>query len=60
MVCLGYEPGATGWKAQANPLSNAGTPIVWQMIKTLDRNPVKASNDATGLGNRKERDKELH
>ena len=21
MVCLGFEPGATGWKLQTNPLS---------------------------------------
>ena len=27
MVCLGFEPGAAGWKAQMNPLSYGGTPI---------------------------------
>ena len=27
MVCLGFEPGAAGWKAQTNPLSYGGTPI---------------------------------
>ena len=26
MVCLGFEPGAAGWKARTNPLSYAGTP----------------------------------
>ena len=26
MVCLGFEPGAAGWKAQMNPLSYGGTP----------------------------------
>ena len=26
MVCLGFEPGAAGWKAQTNPLSYGGTP----------------------------------
>ena len=25
MVCLGFEPGATGWKGQMNPLSYGGT-----------------------------------
>ena len=25
MVCLGFEPGAAGWKAQTNPLSYVGT-----------------------------------
>ena len=25
MVCLGLEPGATGWKGQTNPLSYGGT-----------------------------------
>ena len=28
MVCLGVEPGAAGWKEQANPLSyNLGAPL---------------------------------
>ena len=31
MVCLGFEPGAAGWKAQTNPLSYGGTPI-WQTL----------------------------
>ena len=26
MMCLGFEPGAAGWKAQTNPLSYGGTP----------------------------------
>ena len=26
MVCMGFEPGAAGWKAQTNPLSYGGTP----------------------------------
>ena len=26
MVCLGFEPGAAGWKARANPLSYGSTP----------------------------------
>ena len=26
MVCLGFEPGAAGWKAQTDPLSYGGTP----------------------------------
>ena len=25
MVCLGFEPGAAGWKAQTNPLSYGST-----------------------------------
>ena len=28
MMWLGFEPGVAGWKAQANPLSYGGTPIV--------------------------------
>ena len=27
MVCMGVESGATGWKAQTNPLSYGGTPL---------------------------------
>ena len=27
MVCLGFEPGAAGWKARTNPLSYGGTPV---------------------------------
>ena len=27
MVCLGFEPGAAGWKVQMNPLSYGGTPL---------------------------------
>ena len=26
MVCLGFKPGAAGWKAQTDPLSYGGTP----------------------------------
>ena len=33
MVCLGLEPGAAGWKAQMNPLSNGDTPNVYFIIK---------------------------
>ena len=28
MMCLGLEPGAAGWRAQTNPLSYGGTPIL--------------------------------
>ena len=28
MVCLGLDPGVAGWKAQTNPLSYSGTPIL--------------------------------
>ena len=28
MVCLGFEPGAAGWKAETNPLGYGGTPKV--------------------------------
>ena len=28
MVCLGLEPRAAAWKAQTNPLSYGGTPLV--------------------------------
>ena len=27
MVCLGFEPGAAGWKAHTNPLSYGGTQL---------------------------------
>ena len=40
MVCLGFEPGAAGWKARTNPLSYGGTPtlvvfttVKWKMHK---------------------------
>ena len=29
MVCLGFKPGAAGWKARMNPLSYGGTPFVY-------------------------------
>ena len=29
MVCLGFEPGAGGWKARTNPLSYGGTPNIF-------------------------------
>ena len=28
MVCLGVKPGAAEWKAQTNPLSYGGTPLL--------------------------------
>ena len=28
MVCLGFKPGAAGWKAQTNPLSYSDTPLL--------------------------------
>ena len=28
MVCLGFEPGAAGWKARTNPLSYSGLLIL--------------------------------
>ena len=31
MVCLGFEPGAAGWKAETNPLIYSGTPINLRM-----------------------------
>ena len=34
MVCLGLEPGATGWKGQTNPLSYGGTPNVMINFQT--------------------------
>ena len=27
MVCLGFKPGAAGWKARTNPLRYGGTPF---------------------------------
>ena len=34
MVCLGFEPGAAGWKAQTNPLSYGGTPQLTCLVKS--------------------------
>ena len=28
MLCLGVKPGAAGWKAQTNPLSYCGRPLL--------------------------------
>ena len=38
MVCLELEPGATGWKAQTNPLSYGVTLIFWIvfLLKGID------------------------
>ena len=33
MVCFGLEPGAAGWKAQMNPLSYGGTPILSLFVR---------------------------
>ena len=35
MVCLGFEPGAAGWKAQTNPLSYGGTPMTPELKSTI-------------------------
>ena len=35
MVCLGFEPGTAGWKAQTNPLSYGGPttlPLFWFVL----------------------------
>ena len=32
MVCLGFEPGVAGWKAQMNPLSYGGTPKIVMFV----------------------------
>ena len=32
MVCLGFEPGAAGWKAETNPLSYGGAPGLFLYI----------------------------
>ena len=37
MVCLGFEPGAAGWKARTNPLSYGGTPCFIMLIYNLLR-----------------------
>ena len=31
MACWGLEPGEAGWKAQRNPLSYGGTPVMLQL-----------------------------
>ena len=35
MVCLGFEPGAAGWKARTNTLSYGGTPQIDLSSKDL-------------------------
>ena len=35
MVCLGFEPGVAGWKAQKNPLSYGGTPKIMFTYRTI-------------------------
>ena len=32
MVCLGFEPGVAGWKAETNPLSYGGTVLFGQYL----------------------------
>ena len=41
MVCLGFEPGVAGWKAQTNPLSYGGTPCRTQFYNTDSRGRKK-------------------
>ena len=38
MICLGFEPGAAGWKAPTNPLSYGGTPckILFKSAESSD------------------------
>ena len=38
MVCLGFEPGAAGWKSQTNPLSYGGTPCTLFFDGTVMKN----------------------
>ena len=33
MVCLGFEPGATGWKAQMKPQSYGGHPLAGSCLE---------------------------
>ena len=58
MVCLGFEPGAAGWKAWPNPLSYGGTTCAYyysdykhlvQMIIWM-ASPVKSWEVATADG----------
>ena len=45
MVCLGFEPGAAGWKAQTNPLSYGGTPGIFIVpIFTCSMHSILFSN----------------
>ena len=44
MVCLGVEPGATGWKVQTNPLSYGGTP---SSTKTLGKHLLQKQNKSS-------------
>ena len=44
MVCLGFVPGAAGWKAQTNPLSYGGTPVYCLFFKSFYVTSFKKSN----------------
>ena len=53
MVCLGFEPGAAGWKAQMNPLSYGGTPFICSLFvqesATIVKHTIWASIDELAL-----------
>ena len=34
-MCLGFKPGAAGWKARTNPLSYGGTPCTVKLRQAL-------------------------
>ena len=45
MVCLGFEPGAAGWKAQTNPLSYGRTPTYLFPLKWRGKDGGVKNND---------------
>ena len=51
MVCLGFKPGVAGWKAQTNPLSYCGTPMldIIYLMNYLSNRPVNLSIKSNNL-----------
>ena len=55
MECLGVEPGVAWWKAQTNPLSYGGTPVIiclWhQLLVVLVKILIRKSSPDTHAPN---------
>ena len=49
MVCLGFEPGAEGWKAQTNPLSYGGLPLLNFLCSLIFEAAVPLPQNRTNL-----------
>ena len=48
MVCLGFKPGAAGWKVQTNPLSYGGTPYEIAFSKPILLTIASIQSSQTG------------